>query len=131
LYYTNFKKFYYNIFTFFTVVNCLSQYVLTRYKVLCIIDKRCRVRNYVREVRWYIYTSLRGQVCAHVIVTPSHNNAQVSAVTLSWLYYISSRFIARLIHIILNSSSYIYIYRAGSFSSNSFSNKLYRTLIFP
>src|SRR5271156_5053799 len=59
----------------------MSQYVPTRYKVLCIIDKRCRVRNYVREVRWYIYTSLRGQVCAHVIATLSHNNAQVSAVT--------------------------------------------------
>ena len=39
------------------------------------IDKRCRVRIYVREVRWYIYTSLRGQVCARVMTTPSHNNA--------------------------------------------------------
>ena len=27
------------------------------------------------EVRRYIYTSLRGQVCARVIATPSHNNA--------------------------------------------------------
>jgi hypothetical protein len=26
--------------------------------------------------------SLRGQVCTHVIATPSHNNVQVSAVTL-------------------------------------------------
>jgi hypothetical protein len=40
------------------------------------------VRNYIREVRWYIYTSLRGQVCAHVIAILSHNNAQVSAVTV-------------------------------------------------
>jgi len=56
--------------------------VPTRYKVLCSIDKRCRVRNYVWEVRWYIYTSLRGQVCARVIATLSHNNVQVSAVTV-------------------------------------------------
>ena len=53
----------------------MSQYVPTRYKVLCMIDKRCRVGIYVREVRWYIYVSLRGQVCARVIATPSHNNA--------------------------------------------------------
>jgi hypothetical protein len=33
-------------------------------------------------VRWYIYTSLRGQVCARVIAILSHNNVQVSAVTL-------------------------------------------------
>ena len=37
------------------------------------IDKRCRVRNYIREVRWYIYTSLRGQVRA--VHTRSYNNA--------------------------------------------------------
>ena len=33
------------------------------------------MKIYVREVRWYIYMSLRGQVCARVIATPSHNNA--------------------------------------------------------
>ena len=44
--------------------NTMSQYVPTRYKVLCIIDKRCRVRIYVRGEAVYIYTSLRGQVCA-------------------------------------------------------------------
>ena len=51
----------------------MSQYVPTRYKVLCIIDKRCRVRIYVQEEA--VYMSLRGQVCARVIATPSHNNA--------------------------------------------------------
>ena len=40
-----------------------------------IIDERCRVRNYVRGKVVYIYTSLRGQVRARVIATPSHNNA--------------------------------------------------------
>ena len=30
---------------------------------------------YTRGEAVYIYTSLRGQVCAHVIATPSHNNA--------------------------------------------------------
>ena len=64
----------------------MSQYVPTRYKVLCIIDKQCRVKIYVREVRWYIYMSLRGQVCARVIATPSPCIAitthQVSAVTV-------------------------------------------------
>jgi hypothetical protein len=65
------------------IIILLSQYVPTRYKVLYSIDKRCRVRNYVQEVRWYIYTWLRGQVCAHVIATLSHNNAQVSAVTVT------------------------------------------------
>src|SRR5271170_1575819 len=69
-------------YKYFTFSHSVSQYVPTRYKVLCSIDKRCRVRNYVWEVRWYIYTSLRGQVCARVIATPSHNNAQVSAVTV-------------------------------------------------
>ena len=39
------------------------------------IDKRCRVRIYVGGEAVYIYTSLRGQVCARVIATPSHNNA--------------------------------------------------------
>ena len=53
----------------------MSQYVPTRYKVLCIIDKRCRVRIYVGGEVVYIYMSLRGQVCARVIATPSHNNA--------------------------------------------------------
>ena len=53
----------------------MSQYVPTRYKVLCMIDKRCRVKSYVRGEAVYIYTSLRGQVCARVIATPSHNNA--------------------------------------------------------
>ena len=52
----------------------MSQYVPTRYKVLCIIDKRCRVRIYVGGEAVYIYTSLRGQVCARVMTTPSHNN---------------------------------------------------------
>jgi hypothetical protein len=61
----------------------LSQYMPTRYKVLCSIDKRYHMRSYIREVRWYIYTSLRGQVYACVIATPSHNNAQVSAVTIN------------------------------------------------
>src|SRR5580692_514039 len=53
----------------------VSQYVPTRYKVLCMIDERCRVRIYVGGEAVYIYTSLRGQVCARVIATPSHNNA--------------------------------------------------------
>ena len=44
----------------YTIHFIMSQYVPTRYKVLCIIDKRCRVKIYVREVRWYIYVSLRG-----------------------------------------------------------------------
>jgi hypothetical protein len=30
----------------------------------------------------------------------------------------------------LNLSSHVYIYRAGGISSNSFSNRLYRTLVF-
>ena len=37
------------------------------------IDKRCRVRIYVQEEA--VYMSLRGQVCARVIATPSYNNA--------------------------------------------------------
>jgi hypothetical protein len=37
----------------------------------------------------------------------------------------------RVIYIILNLNSYIYIYRADNILSNSFSNKLYRTLVFP
>ena len=55
----------------------MSQYVPTRYKVLCIIDKRCRVKIYVRGEAVYIYTSLRGKVCAHTYAyaQPSHNNA--------------------------------------------------------
>ena len=55
----------------------MSQYVPTRYKVLYIIDKRCRVRSYVGGEAVYIYTSLRGQVRAHAYVysQPSHNNA--------------------------------------------------------
>ena len=67
----------------------MSQHVPTRYKVLCIIDKRCRVRSYVREVRWYIYTSLRGQVCAHVMTTLSRatTTRQVSAVTDKIVYF--------------------------------------------
>jgi hypothetical protein len=35
------------------------------------------------------------------------------------------------IYIILNSSSHVYIYRVSSVLSNSFSNKLYKTLVFP
>ena len=38
----------------------MSQCVPTRYKVLCIIDKRCRVKSYVREVRRSIYTRRSG-----------------------------------------------------------------------
>jgi hypothetical protein len=41
-------------------------------------------------VRWYIYTSLRGQVCACVIATLSHNNVQVSAVTVHPFFKASS-----------------------------------------
>ena len=52
----------------------MSQYVPTRYKVLCIIDKRCRVRIYI-QVRQGIYMSLRGQVRPRIIAMPSHNNA--------------------------------------------------------
>ena len=60
----------------------MSQYVPTRYKVLCIIDKRCRVKSYVRGEAVYIYTSLRGQVCARVMTTPVITTCQVSAVTM-------------------------------------------------
>ena len=37
----------------------------TRYEVTVYIDKRCRVKIYVRGEAVYIYTSLRGKVCAH------------------------------------------------------------------
>jgi hypothetical protein len=40
------------------------------------------MRNYIQEVRWYIYTLLKGQVYTHVIVILNHNNAQVSTVTV-------------------------------------------------
>ena len=33
------------------------------------------MKSYVRGEAVYIYMSLRGQVCARVIATPSHNNA--------------------------------------------------------
>jgi hypothetical protein len=45
-------------------------------------------------------------------------------------YLISLRFIVRAIYIILNSNSPIYIYRASSILSNSFSSRLYGTLVF-
>jgi hypothetical protein len=38
---------------------------------------------------------------------------------------------AQVIYIILNLSSYMRVYRAGNFLSNSFGNKLFRTLVFP
>jgi hypothetical protein len=37
----------------------------------------------------------------------------------------------RVIYIILNLSSYVYIYGVNSILSNGFSNKLYGTLVFP
>ena len=48
-----------------------------------------------------------------------------------WLYYIGLRFIARVIYIILNLNSCVYIYRADSALNNGFNNKLYKTLVFP
>ena len=67
----------------------MSQYVPTRYKVLCIIDERCRVKSYIREVRRSIYTHRSGVrsmlchsntksvQCIRVAIT----TRQVSAVT--------------------------------------------------
>ena len=46
------------------------------------------------------------------------------------LYYISLRFIIGVIYIILNLNSYRRVYRAGGVLSNSFSNRLYKTLVF-
>ena len=46
------------------------------------IDKRCHVKSYVRGEAVYIYTSLRGQVCARVMTTPVITTCQVSAVTI-------------------------------------------------
>jgi hypothetical protein len=37
----------------------------------------------------------------------------------------------RVIYIILNLSSYMRVYRAGSILNNNFGNKLYKTLVFP
>ena len=57
----------------------MSQYMPTRYKVLCIIDKRCRVRNYV-EVRRGIIRVAQGSgpcSCIRVAIT----TREVSAVT--------------------------------------------------
>ena len=84
----------------------MSQYVPTRYKVLCIIDKQCRVKSYVRGEAVYIYMSLRGQVCARVMTTPVITTCQVSAVTLySLLFTINSLKAA------LNTNQEGYIYK--------------------
>ena len=56
----------------------MSQYVPTRYKVLYIIDKRYRVKIYVREVRWYIYVAQGPGPCIRVAIT----TREVSAVTV-------------------------------------------------
>jgi len=37
---------------------------------------------------------------------------------------------ARVIYIILNLNSYIYVYKANGFLSNNFGSKLYGTLVF-
>ena len=67
----------------------MSQYVPTRYKVLCIIDKRCRVRIYVGGEVVYIHvaqgsspcschSNTKSVRCIHVAIT----TRQVSAVTV-------------------------------------------------
>jgi hypothetical protein len=62
----------------------MSQYVPTRYKVLCSINKRYHVRNYV-QVRRGIYTYRLGvkSVLMHIYILASRaTTREVSAVTL-------------------------------------------------
>ena len=53
----------------------------TMYEVTVYINKRCRVKIYVREVRWYIYVAQGSGPCIRVAIT----TREVSAVTLSRL----------------------------------------------
>ena len=65
----------------------MSQYVPTRYKVLCIIDKRYRVKSYVREVRQGIYTRRLGvrSVLMHTCtLSRATTTREVSAVTATF-----------------------------------------------
>ena len=43
----------------------------TRYEVTVYNRQTMSCEDLCTEVRWYIYTSLRGQVCAYIIATPS------------------------------------------------------------